>query len=315
MTPQPLPQEALIQVDRCLICGASELEPELEHLLDVEDGTPGEYEISRCRACDFRLLSRRPKPASMNEFYLDQYHVLTREKSFQITTFLYSISFGMRVRTLLKALPKRPESILELGCGDPAFLLKVESKIPTARRIVGVDINFGSGALPPGSKVQLIKSEIEQLQVAEKFDTILMYEVLEHVSAPEKTLQAVKDLLNPGGTLVITVPNWKSLWRKLFPRHWAGLQVPRHLSFFEPKTLKLLLNRQGFEVISHKGLFVPGDLGVSICIWLKDRLGLRRPARKITLFPLIILLSVPFVWLGSLLFKNRSHLFMVAKKL
>ena len=44
------------------------------------------------------------------------------------------------------------------------------------------------------------------------YDTILMLDVLEHLSDPEMALRHALDLLAPGGKLVITVPAFRMLW-------------------------------------------------------------------------------------------------------
>jgi SAM-dependent methyltransferase len=66
------------------------------------------------------------------------------------------------------------------------------------------------------------------------FDTVLMFDVLEHLEYPHQALEEVKRVLKPGGILYITVPF-------CFPRH--GVEYYR----FSDLALKEML--KGFEVI------------------------------------------------------------------
>src|SRR5207245_2811653 len=52
----------------------------------------------------------------------------------------------------------------------------------------------------------------------------------------------------PGGRLVVSVPNLASLAFHWFGAAWIGLDLPRHLTHFTPRTLARMLERAGFEV-------------------------------------------------------------------
>lgn len=96
----------------------------------------------------------------------------------------------------------KPKSILEIGCGSGEFLQKVSGAVDLA---MGVDIN--PTALEKARAKGLVVTNQSIELMVEKFDMIVLFEVLEHLPEPGKILRAIVDRLNPGGTLVLAVPN------------------------------------------------------------------------------------------------------------
>jgi hypothetical protein len=60
----------------------------------------------------------------------------------------------------------------------------------------------------------------------------------------------VHGLIEPRGLLHVQVPNAASLTRRLSRGEWASLVFPQHVYFYEPNTLRALLERFGFTVLS-----------------------------------------------------------------
>jgi hypothetical protein len=58
----------------------------------------------------------------------------------------------------------------------------------------------------------------------------------------------VAKLLTPGGELLIVVPNFNSLERKMYGSKWPWLDVPVHLYHFESASLARLVENAGLQV-------------------------------------------------------------------
>ena len=80
------------------------------------------------------------------------------------------------------------------------------------------------------------------------WDIVRMYQVLEHVPDPVQTLDEIRGILADRGRLIIGVPNLNSLARRTMGASWDGLELPRHLTHFTPRTLRMVLDRAGFRV-------------------------------------------------------------------
>lgn len=82
----------------------------------------------------------------------------------------------------------------------------------------------------------------------ESVEVVTMWSSLEHVHQPLETLRQVHRLLVPGGRLIVSVPNIRSLPFRWFGAAWFGLDLPRHLTHFSVPTLRLMLEQAGFNV-------------------------------------------------------------------
>jgi 2-polyprenyl-3-methyl-5-hydroxy-6-metoxy-1,4-benzoquinol methylase len=125
---------------------------------------------------------------------------------------------------LLAAIPPG-DRILEIGCGEPW--------VAEHLRATGRHAYMGLDLQPPADVVGSIRDWRALGLPAAGFDTILAFEVLEHVPCYRECF----DLLKPGGRLVLTtpVPHWDWACRLL---EWAGINQRRtsphaHLVYVE----------------------------------------------------------------------------------
>ncbi len=92
-------------------------------------------------------------------------------------------------------------------------------------------------------------------QIQERFEVVLMGDVLEHLVHPEKVLQNVARLLADNGFVVVSLPNvvhWTQRVKILFGRFEyqpVGLLDATHLRFFNLKSARALIERSGYEVL------------------------------------------------------------------
>lgn len=81
------------------------------------------------------------------------------------------------------------------------------------------------------------------------FDVVTLFDVLEHVPQPSALIKKVADMLAPGGILMGCTPDSMSVNARLLGKHWHLLFPPEHLVLLNDKSLRLLLDGHGFEVI------------------------------------------------------------------
>ena len=108
----------------------------------------------------------------------------------------------------------RGKSLLDAPCGDGNLTSML---VPHFERVVGVD---ASGVHLARAQELLPSAEfhealLEDFQTSERFDTITMINVLEHVVDPVAALKHMASLLSKQGILIVHVPNAHALNRRI----------------------------------------------------------------------------------------------------
>lgn len=150
-------------------------------------------------------------------------------------------------------------NLLDIGCGDGAFTSRLASKmmdslgkavVPRGIEISKVLSKTAHDKLSPmkGAVVQAAAiSGMLQLE-DESQDLIVMHSFLEHETKPLDLLEACHQKLSPQGLIIIKVPNYDSINRKVRQGRWCGFRYPDHVNYFSPNNLKLILKLANLNV-------------------------------------------------------------------
>lgn len=119
-----------------------------------------------------------------------------------------------RLQTIKVMELSRGQSILDIGCGIGQFTPMFLGKF---KRVVGLDPSekYLRIARKANSKVEYIVGWGEKFKLNERFDTITMNMLLEHVDNPVALLKNCKKNLAKGGRILAQVPNANSVTRRL----------------------------------------------------------------------------------------------------
>ena len=153
------------------------------------------------------------------------------------------------VRRRVGGVPKTklPGPVLDAGCGDGTFLdLLKEAGWP----VEGFEMSptAAEAARQRGLSVQT--GTIESIQLPQEcFASVRFWHVLEHLPDPLAALEKAKQWIQPGGELIIGIPNAASFYAKLFGSRWSAWETPRHLYHFTPRTIRRLVEKSGFDSI------------------------------------------------------------------
>ena len=79
------------------------------------------------------------------------------------------------------------------------------------------------------------------------FDVIALWHSLEHLRDPWRVIEEAVKCLNPGGILLIAIPNIESYQFSVLKSAWKHLDAPRHLFFYPSGALVALCRKHGLS--------------------------------------------------------------------
>jgi SAM-dependent methyltransferase len=296
----------------CPLCASDRRTLLFDDVVDVEDRVEGLYAIGRCSDCATVYLSLRPSAETLSLTYPPTYHVQDPARRNPIARSLYDLRLKLRSQWLRRAIGANSGAVLEVGCGDGSLMKALAREMPAESVLTGIDLMVTP--TDASARPRLIRGEFEKTDFPAAYDAVIMFNVLEHLASPLGCLERVRRTLRSGGLFIGEVPNWGSPWRKLFPRHWQGLQVPRHQTFFDRSSLRKLLDAAGFDVVSEESIFDPGDVSVTLCNWVADTLQLQTLPRKAWFFLPSTVLGAPLAWLVNAISRDSGAIGFVGRK-
>jgi len=192
------------------------------------------------------VLTTQPKPKQLNKYYEFEDYISHKKNSHSLVDMVYdlvkSLMFKTKLRILKRNLPDI-KSVLDYGCGTGKFVSYLSKK-----GIKSIGIEPTKKAFDQAEKAE-VKIYKDLNKVEGTFGAITLFHVLEHVEDYIKVLENLKAKLNPGGILVIAVPNYKSYDASYYKEKWAAWDVPRHLWHFKKQDLSAIAQLLNLELI------------------------------------------------------------------
>jgi|DEB19_MinimDraft_2_1074335.scaffolds.fasta_scaffold05796_2 2-polyprenyl-3-methyl-5-hydroxy-6-metoxy-1,4-benzoquinol methylase len=243
------------KLNTCLVCGHNELINELTCTDFVATGE--NFNLQRCKKCTFLFTNPRPDTNEIGKYYQSDKYVshAGKKEGLGIMYKIYDIVRNYSINQKLNLIKKYNSSgnLMDLGCGLGYFLEgAVKDKTFDC---IGVDISDDTIKYVKDTFGYEVKNESEIDNLPQNnYDVITQWHVLEHVHFLNERMKQLNNLLKHDGTLFIAVPNSNSWDAKKYKEYWDGYDVPRHLYHFNKKSIKLLMEKHGFEIIEIKPL-------------------------------------------------------------
>jgi 2-polyprenyl-3-methyl-5-hydroxy-6-metoxy-1,4-benzoquinol methylase len=152
------------------------------------------------------------------------------------------------------------KSLLDVGCGPGVFLTLARE---AGFNVTGIELNAAlADRARTRAKVEVLTGDLMSAQLGDrKFDVITLLDLIEHVPDPVGLLVRCREILNPGGQVVIYTPNHRGLIVRI-----AGIlyrvsfgQVRRpvaeifdgvHIVFFDAGSLASVMTKAGLKPVS-----------------------------------------------------------------
>jgi SAM-dependent methyltransferase len=250
--------EALLSKRVCPTCRSTDEAPELEK---------DHMTIVRCRACDLVYVNPTFDDEHYSKVYASRdYQEIVRDLG--INSHEYRVGrFGVeRVGLMAESLPPAAgpaPRYLDVGCST-GFV--VEAARDRGWRASGLDLNPSAVEFGRGRGLDLRAVALAEAGFAPgSFDAISLFDVLEHLLDPARTLRTCIDLLVPGGILFLYVPNYDSASRLLMGPAAHFIWPTHHLNYYTPATIRDLMTRHGLT----PAMVVTEGLDIQDYIWYR----------------------------------------------
>lgn len=255
--------------------------------------TEAMFEFYQCDDCEVLFIAPMLHDR-LSEIYPTNYYAFGRSDGIvqRVKRWLDRRMFA----SILKQQTGSQLAALDVGGGSGWLLdiVKQSDARVTKTQVVDIDASARDAAVAAGHDYFL--GPIEEFETTDRFDLILMLNVIEHVRRPDQILGKARALLNPGGLLLIKTPNFDALDATIFRhRSWGGYHTPRHFVLFNRESLTRFAEQQGLVV--HSFAYTQGApfWAVSVLNELR-RVGLVHGSREkpIVYHPLIPVLQAVF---------------------
>lgn len=163
-------------------------------------------------------------------------------------------SFSEKLITLIIADKNKKNAKLNLIDIGSSIGILVRMAKDLGWKAVGIDLD--KNAVEVGKKkfgIDLRHTSLEKAGFKKgEFDVVVMSHVLEHILDPDSVLTEALRVLKKDGLLVVQVPNIEGLpvkvqnWRGDV---WYGYWPTQHIWHFTPKTLRMILEKNGFKIV------------------------------------------------------------------
>jgi 2-polyprenyl-3-methyl-5-hydroxy-6-metoxy-1,4-benzoquinol methylase len=195
-------------------------------------------ELDRCTKCGFIQ-------ATHAQNILD-YYINMKDQGYEEGRSYRILQFRKILQHVKKI--KLSGSLLDVGAGTGIL---VEEALREGYQAIGIEPCLWMVEQGVERGLPLKKGKLPDIEFTGPYDIITLIDVIEHVTDPAELLEAIRNVLNSLGYLFLVTPNVDSLAPKIFRWHWWHYRIA-HINYFSDKTIRLLMDRMGYEVLKIK---------------------------------------------------------------
>ena len=284
----------------CRIC-SSEAILLFKSLKDVQYEAKESVDIFKCTRCDHLFVYPDFSDFQISSFYSSY---STHEVAFRINKIVenwrsvneFIFSFGKILKERknaenLKLNSTKILKLLDIGCGSGGFLANVSAE----NNIIGYGVDFDPMAIKAAKKRGLnnvYQKSIKDLN--EKFDVITLNHLIEHIQNISQFNIEIRNICNQDCLIFLRTPNAASFCSRLFGKYWRGIEAPRHLNIFSPKSIIMAFESLGDTQVQTSNAMLFPIWIESFSLFLEKRLFFKRKIGTLLAFasfPLAVLIS------------------------
>lgn len=241
-----------VSAQSCPICSANSI----REIFQTE--TSSRFSIVQCKSCGLVFAAPRPTSSELDEFYSSDYFQKDHQMHYGYSDYrsLGEINARRMWENLKEYAPvilSAPHKLLDVGCATGGFLDEAKKD---GWDCTGVELSQHAVDIARDEfGLNVFRDDIMSPQLQPGFGLIAMWHVLEHMIDPLAALVRARELLVPGGFLLVELPNWDSLGRVVRKTKWSELRPPEHINYFTPSSLEHAMKKAGFAVMKCSTLY------------------------------------------------------------
>lgn len=204
------------------------------------------HKVLHCRSCSVEFIE--PFPEEESEVYRDgTYWSRKGASSIADIERLHTKALEENMLWLEKigAAKLTGCHVLDFGCGSGAFLDLIKG---VAGATIGIERDAGLAAFAKARGHQVFSSLDGVCAAGLQVDSMVSFDVLEHLSKPLAVLQDFKRVLAREGRLYFGVPNQQDKLKELVPAYLPHFYHVEHLWYFDAHSLRDLFGRGGLRI-------------------------------------------------------------------
>jgi 2-polyprenyl-3-methyl-5-hydroxy-6-metoxy-1,4-benzoquinol methylase len=194
----------------------------------------------QCGECGLAFVRDQPAASGLEPQYLED--TTSTGSYYRATARADSLTFRRRLNLMAKFHSQRGR-LLDVGC-SVGTLMSVAKEMDW--EVEGLEPNPKAANLARKQGFTVHEGFFTEEQVRKlpgEYQCVVMSDVIEHISDPVEALRLARELLEPGGFLLLSTPNLESFWCRKF-----RLKPMEHLFLFSPENLRTLLVQLGLKI-------------------------------------------------------------------
>ena len=211
----------------CILCASVSL----KNLKGYE-----EHYLVKCQSCKFVFCEPIPTERELEKHY----------ENYGRNDYLSPLTIKRYHEILDSFEPyRKTNKLIDVGCGIGYFLEEAKKR---GWEVFGTEFTDEAIEICSKKGIKMNKGVLNPNNYdSQEFDVITSFEVIEHINNPQEELANFYKILRKGGLVYCTTPNFNSLLRYRLKEKYNVLCYPEHLSYYTPKTLKYVFEKEGFR--------------------------------------------------------------------
>ena len=224
------------------------------------------FQLFECAACGLVFLFPLPREQELAALYDEKYYGKDRRKFVGFAEAAIHALIGWKWRRL-RTLLAPGDRLLDVGCGRGTLV--------NLARQSGLEA-YGIERPSPlaHSSPYIFHQDLRECHFPDgHFQLVVLWHVLEHLQDPVGALEEIHRILKPAGWLSVAVPNFGGAQAQASGSEWFHLDLPRHFWHFRLRTLRQMLEHQGFRLVRSETLSLEYDWFGTLQSWMNRALG------------------------------------------